>query len=97
MTVALREPLLTVADVAELLRVSEASIYRWIASGELRARRLGRGRSLRIRVAVEEVDRFLADSASSEDDAGRPPRSAGPRPRLGQSSWGPAAGGAEVS
>jgi len=47
---------LTVAEVAEQLRVSSMTVYRLIRSGDLAALRIGR--SYRLRPA--DVDRFLA-------------------------------------
>lgn len=50
-----REQLLTVNEVAELMRVSNMTIYRLIKSGELPATRVGR--SYRLRQA--DVDGYL--------------------------------------
>jgi len=36
-------PILTVAEVAHYLRVSETTVWRWCSSGRLPAFRLGRG------------------------------------------------------
>jgi excisionase family DNA binding protein len=47
---------LTVAEVAEQLRVSSMTVYRLIKSGELQSLRIGR--SYRLRPA--DVDQFLA-------------------------------------
>jgi excisionase family DNA binding protein len=47
---------LTVAEVAEQLRVSSMTVYRLIRSGDLAALRIGR--SYRLRPA--DVDQFLA-------------------------------------
>lgn len=49
-------PLMTVTDVAATLKVSARTLYRWIKSGELPVRRLGRS----IRIDRRELDRFLA-------------------------------------
>ena len=38
----LHEPLLTIAEVAELIGCSEKTVRRWIGSGRLVARKLGR-------------------------------------------------------
>lgn len=51
-----RPSLLTVAEVAEMLRVSEMTIYRLIKSGELRALQIGKSYRLR----EDDVDAFLA-------------------------------------
>ena len=51
-----RARFLTVAEVAEMLRVSTMTVYRLIKSGELHAIRIGKS----YRLAEEEVDRYLA-------------------------------------
>jgi excisionase family DNA binding protein len=48
--------LMTVTDVAATLKVSTRTLYRWIKSGDLPVRRLGRS----IRIDREELDRFVA-------------------------------------
>ncbi len=45
----------TVAEVADRLRVSTMTVYRLIKAGELRAARIGKSYRLR----EEDVDRFL--------------------------------------
>ena len=50
--------LLTVAEVATLLRVSKMSVYRLIHSGELEAVRFGRS----FRVPDQAVDAYLRQS-----------------------------------
>jgi len=40
---------LTVKDVCDLLKVTRGTVIRWIRTGELRAFKLGSGRSWRIR------------------------------------------------
>ena len=47
---------LTVAEVAELMRVSNMTVYRLVKSGELRALQIGKSYRLR----EEDVDAFLA-------------------------------------
>jgi excisionase family DNA binding protein len=54
-----RGALLTVAEVAASMRVSNMTVYRLIKSGELAAVRVGR--NFRIREA--EVERYLAERA----------------------------------
>jgi len=49
--------LLTVQEVADLMRVSTMTVYRLIKAGQLSALRVGR--SWRLRAA--EVERFLTD------------------------------------
>jgi excisionase family DNA binding protein len=51
-----RPGLLTVAEVAAMLRVSEMTIYRLIKAGELRALQIGKSYRLR----EDDVDAFLA-------------------------------------
>ncbi len=47
--------ILTVADVANYLRVSETTVWRWCISGKIPAFRIGRG----WRVRRSELDRLL--------------------------------------
>ena len=51
-----RARFLTVAEVADMLRVSSMTVYRLIKSGELQALRVGKS----YRLAEDEVDRYLA-------------------------------------
>lgn len=51
-----RAKLLTVAEVADMLRVSTMTVYRLVKSGELRALQIGKSYRLR----EEDVDAFLA-------------------------------------
>jgi excisionase family DNA binding protein len=51
--------MITKRQAAEFFGVSEKTVGRWIASGELHAHRLGR----QWRIAPEEVERFLATRA----------------------------------
>jgi excisionase family DNA binding protein len=51
-----RARFLTVAEVADMLRVSSMTVYRLIKSGELNALRVGKS----YRLAEDEVDRYLA-------------------------------------
>ena len=55
------DPLLSVADVARLLSVTEPTVRVWIKEGKLRARRAG-ARFWRIRQS--EVDRMLSEQVS---------------------------------
>ena len=52
-----RPRFLTVAEVADTLRVSTMTVYRLIKAGELRAVRVGKS----YRLAEDDVDRYLAD------------------------------------
>ena len=63
---ALMRPLLTVAEVGELLRLSPRSIRRLIADGRLPIVRLGRA----IRIRPQDVEALVASSGQerSRDD-----------------------------
>jgi excisionase family DNA binding protein len=52
-----RARFLTVAEVASVLRVSNMTVYRLIAAGELPAIRVGKSYRLR----EDDVDKYLAD------------------------------------
>jgi excisionase family DNA binding protein len=58
-----RDEVLTVAEVAAMLRVSTMTVYRLIKSGQLAALRVGRS----YRILATDVDRYLAGRYS---DAG---------------------------
>ena len=49
--------LLTVREVADVMRVSTMTVYRLINGGNLRAARIGRS----FRIRTEDLERFLAD------------------------------------
>lgn len=51
------EPLLTVGEVAALMRVSNMTVYRLIKSGQLGAIRVGKN----YRIRRGDVDRYLSD------------------------------------
>lgn len=51
-----RARFLTVAEVAEIMRVSTMTVYRLIKAGDLRAVRVGKS----YRLSEDEVDRYLA-------------------------------------
>ncbi len=51
--------LLTVAEAAELCRVTERSIYRHIAAGTLPSRKLAAGRGTRTLIAKADIERLL--------------------------------------
>jgi excisionase family DNA binding protein len=55
------DPLLTVSEVAETMRVSNMTVYRLIRSGQLAAIRVGK--NYRIRESV--VTRYLSDRSVS--------------------------------
>ena len=52
-----RSRFVTVAEVADQLRVSNMTVYRLIQSGQLPATRVGRS----YRIREEDVDRYLAE------------------------------------
>ena len=51
-----RARFLTVAEVADIMRVSSMTVYRLIKAGEVRAVRIGKS----YRLAEDDVDRYLA-------------------------------------
>lgn len=51
------EPLLTVGEVASLMRVSNMTVYRLIKSGQMSAIRVGKN----YRIRRGDVDRYLND------------------------------------
>ena len=53
------EPLLTVGEVANLMRVSNMTVYRLIKAGQLAAIRVGKN----YRIRRTDVDRYLTDRA----------------------------------
>jgi excisionase family DNA binding protein len=52
----MKERYLTIEEVAELLRVSERTVYRWIRNGNLQAIQVMEGGGYRI--PQSEIDRF---------------------------------------
>lgn len=66
-----RTTFLTVAEVAEMLRVSRMTVYRWVHAGELPAVRFGRS----FRVPESAVAAFMENAALAgglhADDDGR--------------------------
>ncbi len=55
----LDEPLLTVGEVAQTMRVSNMTVYRLIKSGQLAAIRVGKNYRIRRR----DVERYLSERA----------------------------------
>lgn len=53
------EPLLTVGEVAQVMRVSNMTVYRLIKSGQLSAVRVGKNYRIRRR----DVERYLTERA----------------------------------
>jgi excisionase family DNA binding protein len=58
------EPLLTVGEVAQVMRVSNMTVYRLIKSGQLAAIRVGKN----YRIRRSDVDRYLSDRAVRIDE-----------------------------
>lgn len=56
----------TVAEVADLMRVSKMSVYRLIHSGELEAVRFGRT----FRIPREAIDKYLAQAQYTAPEMG---------------------------
>jgi excisionase family DNA binding protein len=57
------EPLLTVAEVASQLKVTEQSVRNWIDRGQLAAIRVG---SRRVRIRRSDLDAFLGVGATDQ-------------------------------
>lgn len=80
------DPWLTLAEIAEELRVNPATVRLWVSRGRLRARRAGQRKLL---VRRSELDRMLASTEPSQPEP-HPPRSPQPlrpvfsRPLAGQ-------------
>ena len=60
----LGEPLLTVGEVAGIMRVSNMTIYRLIKSGQLAAIRVGKN----YRVRRSDIERYLNDRAVNTEE-----------------------------
>jgi excisionase family DNA binding protein len=58
------EALLTVGEVAALLRVSNMTVYRLIKSGQLAAIRVGKN----YRIRRKDVERYLTERAVRHDE-----------------------------
>jgi excisionase family DNA binding protein len=56
------ETFLTVAEIAEQLRLNQQTVRNWIDRGELSAIRVG---PRRVRVRASELERFIAASSSA--------------------------------
>ena len=54
-----KDKLLTIEEVAEILRVSERSVNRYIVSGKLRASKIGWWR-----IKQSDLDRFLEETSN---------------------------------
>jgi excisionase family DNA binding protein len=62
------ESFLTVAEVAELLKLNQQTVRNWIDQGSLPAVRVGR----RVRIKRSDFDRVLADGYSGRVGSARP-------------------------
>ncbi|HEX2294786.1 MAG: helix-turn-helix domain-containing protein [Actinomycetota bacterium] len=60
------DPLLTVGEVAGIMRVSNMTVYRLIKSGQLSAIRVGKN----YRIRRVDVDKYLTDRAVRIEDDG---------------------------
>jgi len=58
-----RARFLTVAEVADIMRVSSMTVYRLIKAGDLRAARVGKS----YRVTEDDVDRYIAEASPAPD------------------------------
>ena len=68
------EPLLTIADVAKIFRVSERTVFNWISSGKIQSVKIGGA----IRFRQSDIDRLIqGESAGSTPDNDKTPPDAG--------------------
>jgi excisionase family DNA binding protein len=67
--IARSEPLLSVSEAALRLGVSAHSIRRYVASGELKASKLGPGTNSPIRIEERDLQRFLDRHVVGPKDA----------------------------
>jgi excisionase family DNA binding protein len=58
-------PLLTVAEVADVLRVSNMTVYRLIKAGDISALRVGKN----YRIRQQVLEDYLADGSVAADEA----------------------------
>jgi excisionase family DNA binding protein len=56
-------PFLTVAEVADMLRVSNMTVYRLVNAGAMKAVRIGKS----YRITEAEVDRYLREGAATAE------------------------------
>lgn len=59
------ETLYTTKEVAEMFKVNEVTVYRWVRSGELTAIRLPRGC---YRISADELKKFIAERTGKVDE-----------------------------
>jgi excisionase family DNA binding protein len=62
----LTEEFLTVAEVAELLKLNQQTVRNWIDQGSLPALRVGR----RVRIRRSDLDRMLEDGSTKPGGSG---------------------------
>jgi excisionase family DNA binding protein len=62
----LSKPFMTIHDIAELLKVSEATVRSWIHDGQLRAIKFGR----EFRVAIKDLEAFVSARETLKPDWG---------------------------
>jgi excisionase family DNA binding protein len=60
----LSKPFMTTLEIAELFKVSEATVRAWIHEGELRAIKVGR----EFRVAVKDLEAFVDAHATRSEN-----------------------------
>ena len=65
----LEESFLTVAEVAEMLRLNQQTVRNWIDQGSLRALRVGR----RVRIKRSDLERVLEEGYRSSSGAASQP------------------------
>jgi len=66
-------PLLTIAEVAEWLRVSRTTVYQLVDSGVLVAHRIGAGRGA-LRVSEDDLEDYLARVRQEKPTAASAPK-----------------------
>jgi excisionase family DNA binding protein len=60
----LSKPMLTVHEIADLLKMRESTVRAWIRDGDLRAFKMGRD----WRVSVKDLEAFMDDHANRPAD-----------------------------
>ena len=73
-----KTPLLTVREVAEILRVSASLVYQLVESRKLASHRIGRGNGA-IRISAADVEDYLTQCRNERQEEDTPKPS---RPRL---------------
>lgn len=58
---------LTIAEVAELARVSKVTVYRWVHNGQLRAVRFGRSYRIPYDEVVQAMSEGIGDTPGATD------------------------------